>query len=288
MIYLYNLKNFFFNYFIPFLDIIIVSFSLFYIYLFIEKTKASSLAKGLSIVILIFILMKVLNFPIISWVFDKIIANLLLILIVLFSPELRSLLINLGKKSLFKAIPKEQRENINIFVNSVKKLSEKNLGALIVIQRKNDLKQIVSNYVTIDAAISEDMFYFIFDKKSILHDGACIVKDNRIICASAILPLTEKTMPDLKLGTRHRAAVGITEESDAIAIVISEQTGKISLCESGQIYIGVSLEELKKNLMELLYIKEDYSINDIFNIENIFNNSQNFNDNNNENFKRKN
>ncbi|MCX8058885.1 MAG: diadenylate cyclase CdaA [Spirochaetes bacterium] len=267
MVYIYLLKNFFFNYFIPFVDIVILTFTLFYIYLFIEKTKASNLAKGLFIVLLLFILMKLLNFPIVSWFFENILSNLLIFLIILFSPEIRSLLINLGKRQIFRKLPKEQKENINIIVNSLKKLSEKNIGALIVIQRKNDLKQIISNYIPLDASISEDMFYFIFDRRSILHDGACIVKDNRIICAAAILPLTEKTMPEQKLGTRHRAAVGITEESDAIALVVSEQTGAISLCEGGQIFFNIDEYELRKKLIDFLYLNEDYGFGEIFEIK---------------------
>lgn len=269
MVYFYFLKKFIFNYLIPFIDIIILSLTLFYIYLFIQKTKASNLAKGLFIVFFLFILMKLLNFPIISWFFERILSNLLILIIVLFSPEIRSLLINLGRRQIFNKLPKEQKENINIIVNALKKLSDKNIGALIVIQRKNDLKQIISNYIPMDAAISEDMFYFIFDKRSILHDGACIVKENRIICVGAILPLTEKTMPDKNLGTRHRAAVGITEESDAIALVVSEQKGTISLCEGGQIFFNIDEYELKKKLIEFLYLNEENNFGNIFEIKDV-------------------
>ncbi len=253
----YYLEVFLTSYLVPVLDILIMSFLLFYIYLFIEKTKASNLAKGLVLVIFAFLIFELFSFPIFSWVFAKILSSILLIVIVLFSPEIRSLLIALGKRQSLKKLSKEELENLTKIVNAVDRLSIKQIGALIVILRKSEIRNLLTNFIPMDAQITEELFFFIFDKKSLVHDGAAVLQGNRMLYVSAILPLSDQDLPEKYMGTRHRAGMGITEESDAITIIVSEETGRISVCENGIMHHNLTPAVLKNLLKNLIYIEED-------------------------------
>jgi len=167
------------------------------------------------------------------------------------------MLIYLGKRSGLKKLSKEEVETLNIISNACERLSIKNIGALIVIQRKEDIVSHLTDYITLDAQLTEDIFFFIFDKKSLIHDGAVVVKNDRILYVSAVIPLTEKDLPEKHMGTRHRAAVGITEQTDAITIVVSEETGRMSVCENGKMHLNLSKTELKRTLKKLLYFEEE-------------------------------
>lgn len=253
----YYLSIFFEKYLVPTLDITFMTLIIFYIYIFIQKTKAGNLAKGLLLVFIFLFILDFFKFPIFSWLFERIISYLLIILILIFSPEIRSLLIMLGKKSGLKKLTKEELESLNIIVNSSEKLSLKKIGALIVIERKENILPLLTSYLPIDSTLSEEIFFFIFDKKSLIHDGAAIIKGKRIMYVSAILPLSEKELPEKHMGTRHRAGLGITEESDAISIIISEESGRISLCENGIMHINLTKVELKRLLKNLLFVEEE-------------------------------
>ncbi len=253
------------NYFIPFLDIATMTFVIFYIYLFIQKTKAVDLAKGLFIILVVFFIMEMIGFPVISWLFEKLLYNILILIIILFSPEIRVILMNVGKDTSKILSSKKDEDALQKIVSSIIKLASRRDGAIFVFARKENLFDIISSYVTWDAEVSEDVILFLFDKRSIFHDGAIIIdKDFRIKAIAAILPLTDAPVDsnilEKHIGTRHRAGLGISEKSDAIAVVVSEETGHISIFDEGKPYLSIPVENFKAILVEHLYREKEEEI----------------------------
>lgn len=250
------------NYIIPFLDIITMTFVIFYIYLFIQKTKAVDLAKGLFIILVVFFIMELIGFPIISWLFEKLLYNILLLIIILFSPEIRVILMNVGKDTSKILRSEKDEDSLQKIVSSIIKLSNRRDGAIFVFSRQENLFDILSSYVRWDAEVSEEIILFLFDKKSIFHDGALILDKNlRIKAVSAILPLTDAPVDanilEKHIGTRHRAGLGISEKSDAIAVVVSEETGQISIFDDGKPFMNIPPQNLKATLVEHLFREKE-------------------------------
>jgi len=255
------------NYLIPLLDIVTMTFVIFYIYLFIQKTKAVDLAKGLFIILIVFFVMELIGFPVISWLFEKLLYNILLLIIILFSPEIRVILMNVGKDTSKILTSQKDEDSLQRIISSIIKLSQRKDGAIFVFSRQENLFDIISSYVMWDAEVSEDVIMFLFDKRSIFHDGAIIIDKNfRIKAVAAILPLTDSP-PDSHIlekhiGTRHRAGLGISEKSDAIAIVVSEETGHISIFDDGKPYMNIPSQNLKATLVEHLYREKEEETED--------------------------
>ena len=248
------------QYLLPVLDIITMTLIIFYIYLFIKKSKAAELAKGLLIVLVVLFIFTLIGFPVISWLFDKLLYNILILIIIIFSPEIREILMNVGKDSTKALKTQEDEDAMQTLVSSILKLSQRKDGAIFVFARKDNLFNIISSYVVWDSSISEDVILFLFDKRSIFHDGAVIIDQNlRIKAVSAILPLSDSAANSGKLekhiGTRHRAGLGISEKSDSLALVVSEETGNISIFDDGEPYLNIPAENVKATLLELLYKK---------------------------------
>lgn len=204
------------NFLIPVLDIITMTFVIFYIYIFIHKSKAVDLAKGLLIILVAFFIMELIGFPVISWLFDKLLYNILLLIIILFSPEIRVILMNVGKDTSRILRTQKDEDSLQKIISSIIKLSNRKDGAIFVFARKDNLFDLLSSYVRWDAEVSEEVILFLFDKKSIFHDGAIIIDNNfRIKAVAAILPLTDapadSNILEKHIGTRHRAGLGISE-----------------------------------------------------------------------------
>ncbi len=240
-----------------------MTFVIFYVYLFIQRSKAVDLAKGLLIILILFFIMELIGFPIISWLFEKLLYNILLLIIILFSPEIRVILMNVGKDTSKILSSKKDEDALQKIVTSIIKLSQKKDGAIFVFARQDNIFDVISSYISWDAEVSDEIIQFLFDKKSIFHDGALIIDQNfRIKAVSAILPLTDNPInygfSDKPLGTRHRAALGISENSDAIAVVVSEETGYISIFDDGHPYLNIPIENFKATLVEHLFrVKEE-------------------------------
>lgn len=273
------------NYLIPFFDIITMTFVIFYVYLFIQKSKAVDLAKGLFMVLVAFFIMELIGFPVISWLFEKLLYNILLLIIILFSPEIRVILMNVGKDTSKLITSKKDEDSLQKIISSIIKLAERRDGAIFVFARNDNLFDVISSYVLWDAEVSLEVILFLFDKKSIFHDGAIIIDRNfRIKAIAAILPLTDSA-PDSNIlekhiGTRHRAGLGITEKSDAISVVVSEETGHISIFDDGSAYMDIPYQNLKATLVEHLYREKEEEEFEIIDDENIIedNNKKNENE----------
>jgi len=221
-------------------DIIIVAMILYKCYQMIRDTRAMTLVKGLLVIIALTIICDWLNLHVMTWLLQKISEWLLIALPILFQPELRRALEHLGQGQFLShgasLIDRKQADIVvNELVKTAKKLSQTKTGALMVIEREMKLNDISVTGIHIDGIISSEFLLNVFIVNTPLHDGAAIIRGNRLISAACVLPLTENHELSTELGTRHRAAIGLSEQSDALIIVVSEETGTISVAEGGRL-----------------------------------------------------
>jgi len=223
------------------LDMLVIAFLVYKVLLWVKETRAWSLIKGLVIILVVFILSSVLEMRAVGWLIENSFNIGLLAVLVIFQPELRKLLIEIGEGRINRFFAVVQRDfslrNAAVFeiVRAAEYMSERRIGALIVLENEVTLSEIENEGVPLDAVCTNQLLINIFTDKTPLHDGAVIIRDNRITSASCILPLTEKEI-DRELGTRHRAAIGMSESSDADVIVVSEESGAVSVANNGILY----------------------------------------------------
>jgi diadenylate cyclase len=238
------------------IEILIIAVILYYMYIYLRGTYGARILMGLAILFLILTLIsQLLNLPVISWMLRSFSVFLALALVVIFQPELRRALTELGTHRWFSNVYK-QNETIDLLVETAFQLASKGFGALIAIEREISLRQFAESGVSIDCAFSRELVLTIFHPKTVLHDGGVIVNNDRIIAAACIFPLSQRENLDRNLGLRHRAALGLTEESDAICIVVSEETGQVSLCHDGKIERNLNLENFRRRLNALMLLEK--------------------------------
>lgn len=254
------LKNFSFeNYYSLFktvLDIVILFFISYNLISFSRDTRFFELIKALFILILLYILFYILELKTSIFLIESIGILLFISIPIIFQHEIRRFLYNIGRESIFSknfSKGKDLFDFVNIIVNSVKNLSTKKTGALIIIQRNNILKDFIDTGIELDCIVSSEIIESIFYSGTPLHDGAIIVSDNRIIAASVLLPLSENIKPirgKHNLGTRHRAGLGMSEQTDALCIIVSEETGDISFAMNSKLYRHLEYDKLEKLLID--------------------------------------
>jgi uncharacterized protein (TIGR00159 family) len=239
------------------IDIISVSFFIYVVIHFLRITKGFQILKGLAFMGFFWVCAELLGLRTLSWIFDKFWTVGLFSLVVIFQPEIRKALSRLGQKTHVVSIRFVEERVVEKIVRACSFLSERQIGALIVIERAQNIEGLIEGCVAIDSVVSVELLITIFDPLTPLHDGAVVIKGDRIAFASCILPLSKS--PDLpkKYGTRHRAALGIAEESDAIAIVVSEETGEISIAVNEKFHRNLDPEGLKNLLFKELGINHD-------------------------------
>jgi diadenylate cyclase len=245
-------------------DIAIISYILYKIFYLLRETRAWQLLKGIALIIIVAKLTELAGLNTLAYLLNNTINYIVLAIIILFQPELRRGLEKIGRsrfKNMFNLDDLEVRNNkirgiIEEIIKTVTGLSEKRIGALIVFERDTKLEDWISSGTYLDANISYDLITNIFMTGSPLHDGAVIIRDDKIRAARCYLPLTQNTNLPSDLGTRHRAAIGITEQSDALSLIVSEETGKISFAENGKFYRILSIDTLRKVMNEFLIEKE--------------------------------
>lgn len=237
-------------------DIILVTFLVVYIIRLVKDTRAKQIVKGIAILIAFSIISKLCHFVILSFILDNVMTYGVLLLIVVFQPELRSALEKIGRSKFKDFFDDGAKDIYKHVINEIAKATEimslKRYGALIVIERSTKIGEVIKDGTELSAKVSSKLIQNIFTPKAPLHDGAIIIDGTIIKAASCILPLASENNLDSDLGTRHRAGVGITEVSDAIVIIVSEETGTISLVEDGKMKRGLNYEELVKSLNEKL------------------------------------
>jgi diadenylate cyclase len=239
-----------------FIDILIVAFVIYKLLLLIKGTRAVQLLKGLAVLLIASAVSAQFHLSTINWLVGKTWTALAVALPVVFQPELRRALEQLGRGSLFGRrsllVEDEARRVARAAALAAENLSRRRVGALFVFTRETGLLDYVERGVKLDALVSEEAIINIFEPNTPLHDGAVIINGNRILAAACYLPLTENPLLSREMGTRHRAALGITEQSDALAVVVSEETGIISLADDGKMIRGLQRSELEKKLVDIL------------------------------------
>lgn len=242
------------------LDILIVAFIIYRVFLLIKGTRALQLVIGLIVIFFVFYLSKKLEFFTLGWILNNFVGSIILVIVVIFQNEIRRVLFVLGRSPFFSKITYvEETLFYEELATACTVMSKRRIGALIVIERENGLDEFMEIGVKIDADVNAELLLSLFQQASPLHDGAVVIKGGRIRAASCVLPLSTRDNIDKDLGTRHRAAMGITEVTDAISIIVSEQSGQISYSYGGDIIRNVSSETLKKSLRELLRSRPDVS-----------------------------
>ena len=255
------------------IDIFIVSFMFYKLFALIRGTRATQLIKGILFIFIGSKLSEFFKLYTISWILNNAVA-----ILIVFQPELRRILEHIGNNKLLKPVNfEESRSNANVIEEIVKatySLAGKKIGALMVLERKTGLRDIIETGISLNSDISYELLMNIFIPNTPLHDGAVVISNDHIIAASCFLPLTDNKQISMELGTRHRAGIGISEKSDAIVIVVSEETGYVSICEKSKINRNVSKEYLLNYLVENFVVEEKNtnSFKEIF--QNLFENKE--------------
>ena len=232
-------------------DLAIVFYLLYKLIKMIKGTRAVQLIKGIAVLLIENVLSEFLSLNILHYILNSVVTYGVLLFIVVFQPELRKTLEQMGSTNIRKFFDIEDTsslQSVDEVVLAVEQMAKDKTGALIVYEKESSLGEIMHTGVAIDADISKELLLNIFVPDTPLHDGAVIIKDNRIAAASCILPITDREDLDREFGTRHRAAIGLSEVSDAVIIIVSEETGKISLAMNGKIIRNLQPEVLKKEL----------------------------------------
>ena len=231
------------------IDIAIVSVALYYLMLLVKGTRAERMLWGLGVIVLVYFVSQRVELVTLHWILSNFLGSIVIFIIVVFQQDIRRALAQMGKVISLKDTMKP-REVLEETVNAVRAMSLSKTGALIVIERGVDLGELGAAGVDIDAKVSEELLRSIFNTASPMHDGAVVIRRARLFKAGCILPLTEKELAE-SLGTRHRAAIGLAEETDAVVIVVSEMTGEIMLATGDELFAGVKPEELLGRLKRL-------------------------------------
>lgn len=224
----------------------------------VRGTRAASMVIGLAFLLVMYVGAKFLALATLSWILEAFLSSIIIIVVILFQDEIRRALIQFGTQPFFgKSTVKAALDRIDDVVLCVKILRDRSAGALFVFEQQIGLEEFSESGTSIDGKISEGLILSIFNKDSPLHDGALIISGDRIKAAGCVLPLTQRMDLDITLGTRHRAAIGITERCDAVVVVLSEETRTISIVRDGKIKRGLDISQLRDVLVTLLVRKED-------------------------------
>ncbi|ALS37374.1 hypothetical protein ATZ35_09470 [Enterococcus rotai] len=248
------------DYIINIIDILVVWYLVYKLIMLVRGTKAVQLLKGVAVFIVIRILSEIIGLHTLSWLMNQVIMYGVIAAVVIFQPEVRRGLEHLGRSSFFRTSRSEQQEDekmILAFDKAIQYMSKRKIGALITVERNTGLDEYIETGISLDADITGELLINIFIPNTPLHDGAVIVKQGKIAVASAYLPLSESNLIPKEFGTRHRAAVGISEVSDAVTIIVSEETGDVSLTLNNDLIPRLTQEEYLKILRAELVPKEE-------------------------------
>ena len=233
-------------------EIILLSVVIYYGYLYFRGTRGAKVLTGLAIVFLTLTLIStLLNLVVIGWIVRSFSVFLAVALVVIFQPELRRALAELGGHPIF-SLTSEKRETVHDLAEAVAQLANKQFGALIAIERDTSIRVYEETGVAMDADFSVELMLTIFHPKAALHDGGVVVRNGRVAAAACIFPVSQRETLDRSLGLRHRAGLGITEESDAVAVIVSEETGSISICHRRRIERNFTPETFRQRIAEIL------------------------------------
>src|SRR5690349_25051918 len=243
----------------PVLEIILLTVGIYYALIYVRGTRGWPVVVGFLVILAMTLVTWALKLEVLYWLLKTFFAFSALAILIIFQPELRRLLAELGSLPLFSAAretvenvepilrstTREQRENIEIIIQTVERLADVRIGALIAIEQATPLWDVVGSGIVVNCEATPEMLETIFFPNNAIHDGGVIIKGDRITHAACIFPLTQRQDLNKSLGTRHRAAIGMSEETDAVVVVVSEETGSISHAYKGHLVRGVTAEELR-------------------------------------------
>ena len=243
-------------------DMVIVAFVFYKLYMLIRETRAEQLIKGILVLLIATQISELLQFHVINWILRNTMTVGVIALLIVFQPELRRALEYIGRtrfltKSIVDIEEEEIKNIVGELVRAVKFLSTHKIGALIVIERETGLSEVVETGTQINGDISCELLINIFIPNTPLHDGAVVIRKGRILAAGCLLPLTDNPNVSRALGTRHRAGIGITERSDSLVIIVSEETGDISIAENGEIRRFLDTPRLSQILLQIYRAEEN-------------------------------
>jgi diadenylate cyclase len=244
-------------------DILVVTAAFFWFLLLIQGTRADQVFRGIVLLVVVaYLLSAVLNLTLLTWLLQRSVPALLIAIPVIFQPELRRALEQIGRTSRIVQHPlstltlPRTGHTVDAIVDACERLAGENIGALIAVERRTGLQDYARTGVRLDSPVSDDFLVYIFTPNAPLHDGAVIVRGDRIVAAGCVLPLSDNFPAGDALGTRHRAALGLSEVTDALAVVVSEETGKISLASNGRLITGMAPERLR-HVLNAFYLPQD-------------------------------
>ena len=240
-------------------EIIIISFMLYEVLKWVQSTRAWQLLKGIIVILVFIALAAIFKLNTILWIVDKAVNVLMFAIVIVFQPELRKALEQLGRKRFFEGIIPDNSETnerfsddtVNALVKAANEMGKVKTGALIVIEQDTNLSEYEATGIELDALVSSQLIINIFEHNTPLHDGAVIMRGNRLTAATCYLPLSDNMELSKELGTRHRAAVGISEVTDSFTIVVSEETGAVSIAVGGRLFRNVDGDKLRSHLIRL-------------------------------------
>ncbi|MFC1669035.1 diadenylate cyclase CdaA [Spirochaetota bacterium] len=238
----------FWDYFRIIIDIILVSFLLYWGYRFLSNTRAIQLLKGVFLIVFFAVLSKLLKLDTLNWLLDKFATSLVILVVIIFQPELRRLITQFGQRNWIASESKEILP-LDELVSAIFSMAAEKVGSIIVIERNTGLKSYVESGIAVDSNITEEIIRTIFYPFTPLHDGAIIIHAGRIASAACYLPLSDSKQLRKHHGARHRAALGIAEETDALVLVTSEESGNISIMVNGKIHPRIKAADLKNMIL---------------------------------------
>ena len=238
-------------------DILIVTAFIYGIIYFLVVSRGFQLLRGLVFVGVSWLTAEILQLRTLSWIFEKFWTVGLFSIVVIFQPEIRRAIARIGERTKVIKLSSVEERTVERIVRACRFMSDRQIGALIVIERNQSVEDIVEGCVYLDATVTVELLITIFYPMTPLHDGAVVIRGERVAYASCVLPLSRTADLPKKYGTRHRAALGISEETDAIAVVVSEETGEISLAVDGRLERNLDPEILKDRLIDLLELRDE-------------------------------
>ncbi|MDC7219519.1 MAG: diadenylate cyclase CdaA [Spirochaetales bacterium] len=242
---------------IPLLDVGILSFIIYRAYTILEESRAIQLLKGALMVVIIYVAALFLKLDTLLWILNILAPGIMIGLAIVFQPELRTIINRAGRRDAFSLKGRSRSYHIDYTLSALEVLASRRRGALVVFSRTSDLKSIIDTGTRLNADLSSSLVITIFGHDTPLHDGAIVVADGKIQAAGCFLPLSRQTNLRKSFGTRHRAALGLTEETDAVVLVASEETGAISLVYDSSLYYDLSVPEAERELKRLLNIDSE-------------------------------
>lgn len=249
--------NILFNNWKPIVEILILWFVFYKIMLFFEGTRALQVLRGIIVLVFSFFIFQLLRLETLDWLLTHLFGISVIAILIIFHTEIRAGLARLGRQNIFKTALDEEEINemLTKIVKATDELSKKKMGALIALEKDDSLKTYIESGIKIDGIVTSELIQTIFTHNSLLHDGGIIIRHGRIVAAGCLFPLTEKGDLDRVFGMRHRAAIGLVEQTDSIVVVVSEESGDVSLCYDGKLRRDLDsktlLEELRVTLRQV-------------------------------------